>query len=464
MSTDIDRRIDRLTSQTATTTVGRLDLWVDDDTGSDENPGTEQLPLATLTEAVSRVPDHVKSPVVIHLLPHTGAGYAWAPILGKVMSDNLWIVGEGFTELLTTQTATAGTGSNAVVDPTGGFTIDVYVGKTIEILSGAAAGTRRLIKSNTADTFVPSSPFSPAPADGDSYRVVEPSVYVTLDSSLPNTVLAENCLGSVILPNIPDDGLRDGSSYIGLVNFRFNLTNIGGSYDLHLNNATIAMFGVESVVEDISIVCTPASTCAMGLDLVGVAVGPTKDLGVTSDTAWRGWGLATHDLGINFVGGNTTGFYCSAGAVVVRNGSHFVLGTRVLGDYFIGTDLYPGGLCRVYMQAGTLDGVVVVEGFATLATFLTVTIDSTGVGLTATKGAKVRVTNVTSITADGSSAGILASQMATVAIGGSTSVTTSGNETEVVDGEGTNITRTIAGYAGVDDYISAGGTTIMRVV
>src|SRR5690606_13149041 len=158
-----------------------LDIYVST-TGSARNDGySPEKPVATLNHAFSLIPEHVKHRVTIHIASGT---YEWTTGLnGKFLNEHIVIVGDGagqdgddgFTELIA-PTAAAASSSQTVVKSSG-LVANAYRGKTIEILTGAAAGDRRTIHSNTATDIVPVRQFTAAVTAGDLYRVIEPAVH-----------------------------------------------------------------------------------------------------------------------------------------------------------------------------------------------------------------------------------------------------------------------------------------------
>lgn len=169
-------------------TTGAVELWVRPVDGDDANSGTSSsTPLETIQAAVDKIPYIGAHKVVIHVGMHTGGGHA-AWILGpRLMRANIWIIfdgggavgDDGFTEIL----APEGIGviDQGHLDLLSISSLHQYRGKTVEVLTGAAAGDRRTIQDS-----VPSGPldshlntytcadFSPGIANGDLVRIVEP--------------------------------------------------------------------------------------------------------------------------------------------------------------------------------------------------------------------------------------------------------------------------------------------------
>lgn len=165
-------------------TLGPIELWVDAATGKDSNPGTKDAPLASIVEAERRLPVVIDHNVLIHVGPHTGAGYAPPTFRERILRANIDVIADsggtkndGFKELYT-GVAQAGTAIQAL-KATAGLGVNTYRGKTIELLTGAQAGSRKTIADHTDDSIEPCVLWPPAdiadsPAAGDVFRIVEP--------------------------------------------------------------------------------------------------------------------------------------------------------------------------------------------------------------------------------------------------------------------------------------------------
>lgn len=278
-------------------TTNAMNLYVRAADGSDSNPGTSALPFATITKAVEMIPVHVKHPVAIHVGPHSGNGYEPPRIIDRNLSENIYIIGDGggggtdgFTE--TVSSTAAGSGSSASVVKSSGMSttefngFGVYFGKTIEILSGSAAGDRRIIRNNTATDIIPDVPFSAAVASGDLYRIIYPAI--RLYQSDKNQ-LAVNC-GSNL--DVYDDSSED-LKQIWLINF--GLYTSSGTYEVHASNSAVAFFGViagSSVTFYLSNSCL-SSGVEDGSQYTSYTVSsPVADLSVGSASEWLGWGFS----------------------------------------------------------------------------------------------------------------------------------------------------------------------------
>lgn len=290
--------------------VRDLDLYVAPGAAaaSDSNPGSLALPLATFAEVQRRLARialvNVGARVVVHL---ASGQYEWAATLGPIqLRGPIAIVGDGagqpgddgFTVLQAPAAAAAGTGLRVIVDPVGGLTVNALVGKTIEVLSGAAVGDRRQIRSNTATDILPVRAFTAAVAPGDSFRIVESGIVITLPDATPSIAAlpAVSGVGTPADPTGAEANFVGGVSVQALlfVNLAFERTAAG---KLWFASSAIAMAGVEmrgsalwtasaDVLSDIRAgtdLSLPSAVCTFELpSLMGLA---------PSSTAWAGWGL-----------------------------------------------------------------------------------------------------------------------------------------------------------------------------
>lgn len=143
----------------------------DDITGN----GSAALPFATPARALAALGGR---PGVIHM----GSGTYTRPLLADLAGPIVFVGDgggdagdDGLIEVIAPQAAGGGTAAGLVVGA--GFTV-ANEGDAIEMLDGAAAGLRRTIVAvENADTELrPARNFSPAPAPGDSFRIVRPAV------------------------------------------------------------------------------------------------------------------------------------------------------------------------------------------------------------------------------------------------------------------------------------------------
>jgi len=279
-------------------TYEEMDIYVRAADGSDSNLGTISEPLATLTEAVNRIPFHVNHTIRIHVGPHTGSGYQRPTISQKALNENIYIIGDGgggvtdgFTEILSSTAALAGSTDRIVkssglsTSQYGGF--GQYWGATIEILSGAAAGDRRTILNNTATDIVPNAPFTAAIGTGDLYRIVTPetTIYYTDQN---NTIL---CSGLGVF--IDEQFAESRGKSLFLINFKVDTNQ--SVLKLSMYNSSVIFLGVE--LSKKSNLLISSGTAISGIESVnGITdyniLSVVADLGVPNQKSWAGWGMS----------------------------------------------------------------------------------------------------------------------------------------------------------------------------
>lgn len=268
----------------------RIDLYVSDVNGSDDNDGlASSSPLKTLAAATGKLSHVLDYPVVIHLGKHGGDGYSW-PTVGPLLNrSRVWIIGDGagqdgedgFTELKASSAATAGTNRNKVVSTS--LSANAFLGKTIEILDGAAAGDRRTIRDNTTTDINVCVKFtSPGPSSGDSFRIVEPEVDITdTDDKVMVTSMGAS--------EGPPGGILQTGRFLALVNLSnkdtFGVTAFDGTH------VVLCGFEIAGIIPFIQ-----AGNGWLGLGVSDAVLGAfrvfaSEDFDGVSDTAWFGWGM-----------------------------------------------------------------------------------------------------------------------------------------------------------------------------
>jgi hypothetical protein len=465
--TDFDRKLAKLQGTAVTTTVGTLDIYVEGLTGVDSNAGTQTEPLATISAAYDLIPSAVTERVIIHLGPHAGSGYSIPTLRNHTLTSNIWVVGDMFTELYT-GTAISGSGDSVIVDSVGGFSADQYLGKTIEVLTGNAAGDRRTIKINDSTDLTTLEEFTTTIAAGDTYRIVEPAVYLE-EAVNQELVLSINNAGQQAID-------EDGGPYLAFVNIRFNFTDQVGDYNFVIKRSSVAFYGCETVGDGLAHNGDNVSSYFSGMDslatgLTSAAQAPFRDLGVASITSWRGWGFSWLSVEMDSsyqTEARHVGYYVYGDAGhIIRSGNVRVHGCRVRSEIQI-LNHFNQDPCRVFFVAAAAnkaicDGPVTIKGQGTVASVSQMEITSGNeIGLTVENGAQVIVAGLT-ITTTGGATGIFCLWGGVVSfISTFLSITTSGDETEVEDTEGVNLTRAVSAYTSVGDYIEAGGARIQR--
>lgn len=305
-------------------TGARIDIYVAASVGTDTNPGTAAAPLATVAEAIRRL-DYFAliSPGAPGAIIHVGSGtYQFTEPVGPILlAGPIFIIGDGggqggddgFTQLVAPAGAVAGSGTGVLVSG-GGFTVNQYRGKTLQILSGSANGDNRTIRSNTATDFIPASNFSAAVAATNSYRIVEPAVIFEFElasATVPNSAdlisLARNigAESTSVLHNSTGDGAVAAPA-VYYVNVR--LKTKAGDADPFASptilSSTVAFFGCEFFADAgkfLIPVFDKASLVMAGTDYTGIsgqaAIRPFEAALATGRRSWAGWGIASFGTG-----------------------------------------------------------------------------------------------------------------------------------------------------------------------
>ena len=283
----------------SSTTVAPLDIFVSGLNGDDANNGmTAAFPLATLIAAERLIPDIVDHRVIMHLGNAGGSPYAAPFFRERVVRARIWVIGDGagqsgepdgFRAVAGTGnsgTADGGSTANELIFTAGGMTVDAFLGKTIEITSGAALGDRRTITENSATTFKPTRPWSASVA-GSTYRVVEPDVdidWVRIDSDQLEVGVATG-VGM-------DGTFRDHADLVGLFFVNIRASAPSSSVFASFRRTRILMFGVEMTDTPLSFSFNQ-SPASLGIDSSRDGVYSARDdFGLPSRTTWLGWTLA----------------------------------------------------------------------------------------------------------------------------------------------------------------------------
>lgn len=288
-----------------------VEMWISQD-GSDSAKGSQSDPLLTVAEALRRAigsAGRVEKRTTITLLPRTdGQRYVLPPIDLTDLQAPLEIVGDlvnGVNEVIPSTAAAAA--STVAVVKSAGLVVDAFRGKTVEILSGAAAGDKRTIRNNTATDITPVTVFSAAVAPGDLYRVIEPTVECSVDLDGDTQVWVKDAApnGSPLLTS----SLYD-VPMLYLINLNIDPVSTGTGKPWILVNSTVAMFGVE--LENVGFASQAigsydfSGAILMGMDSagptsegypVGQRAGVGLRFGALSDKSWVGWGLSDPTVG-----------------------------------------------------------------------------------------------------------------------------------------------------------------------
>lgn len=283
-------------------TSSEMDIYVRAADGSDLNSGTISEPLATLTEAEKRIPINVFHTVRVHVGLHTGNGYDVTSFRERFLGENIYIIGDGgggssdgFTEIISSTAALSGSNSELVV--TSGLSTTEYNGygelwgATIEILSGNAAGDRKVIRNNTATGIYPDAQFSSSILPGDLYRIVKPETIIYYNNVDYNTIIASRCGLGLNMSDPPTIAKR-----LWFVNFKFVKGTSQGYWDFVADSSSIALMGIIFAEE----VQFKLSNCSLysGMERYeqtpddAIVDSVISDLGVPNNKSWLGWGIA----------------------------------------------------------------------------------------------------------------------------------------------------------------------------
>jgi len=469
--TDIDRSIRRLEGKVVIRTTAPLDIYVNGVTGDDSNPGTAEAPLETIGAAYQLIPDRVSNRVIVHLGPHSGDGYRIPLLRNRFTDKNIYVVGEVDT-VLYTGTVAAGSDDHTLVDSVGGFTTDEYMTRSIEILTGAAAGDRRTVFGHDATTITPLAQFSAALQAGDTYRIFEPAVIVREPGPDKSIYWAEGVRGS-------STGKHDLYTGIFFVNLTVSLYNILGDQNLVNTNSVTGFYGCNTRYNGLASVGSHDSVFLAGMDqningVGAVALGPEADFDLPSRTSWRGWGLAyaQDNLDDSYMAGGFHSGYWIFGDLghIIRSGNVTIWNCRCPGRIGVLNNSEDPVIIRIYgvynKIPAEIENYLDVDGPNVDLTLSVVNITTTtNPGIKAQRGAHVYIAGATTIDS-GSQIGILAQTGAVVTFSGAAAptITTTGNDTEVVNAEGVNATRAMSGYDALGKHIAApDGTVIKRV-
>lgn len=471
---DIDRRIGDLEAFTGSKTKAPMDLYVDGDNGDDANVGDQLNPLETIIEAERRIPDVVDHPVKVWVQEASSA-YDMPTFRARVLRDTIYVVGAAdndtfhFTELVT-GTGDEGSGGDndrQLVVSGGGLGSNTHRGKTIEILSGAQAGARRMIGDHDDTTVTVSLEFPGALGDGVEFRIVEPSIEVSFPDTLTYTA------GASFIPLA--DNAEANVPALTLINFK------GSTYPRDIGNGRVNFFGLDFHGAGLAI---PRLSCRSGLLRVGGDFRNGLDLraqagvvfGASGDTFWAGWsmgadvgdGLLVEQLDAEMSGVVLDRLICTASEIYLQKPWLFNVGLRVFAVGNRRSSIYVGG--TVGFAGGEVSSVIIgtvewgVDVIGDSEVFLE-KVDVTAEGLPAVaarRGAKVVLWN-TSNNIEGD-IGLLAQEGGRIVFtDGAVSITSTTADTRVID-DGVNTDQVLDDYDADGDYIASGdGSVIQRV-
>lgn len=326
-------------------TLRDLSLVVDGRYGDDRNDGTPSRPVRTLAGLSGLIPTFVDHDLDVQIMD-AGSPYAFANLGHHVGRGMVVLRADAFTEVLGETAAAAGTTAVQIVTA-GGLVADAYKHKTIEMLTGAAAGCRRRIASNDATTIVPVFGFTDSanaavvPAVGDTFRIIDPKVEI----SVPGVSLASGQhsrtrarLFSGLNPQRvePTSGAVSGVTAnlaqgggLQLIGLKFSPDGAGGVYFLELGAETcVAVLGCDfaggvNPVADLGALILsggddPALGAANMLAVQALALGL-----IDASARWAGWGFAAIGGGLPYLQSlvGYLNFECAAGTAGLQTAS-----------------------------------------------------------------------------------------------------------------------------------------------
>lgn len=316
----ISRQSDNRRTYSCEETYERIDLYVRSD-GSNLNPGTIDLPLATPIEAEKRLPHKINHVAIIHLgTPPIGQNY-WdmSPFKQRIKQPgcHIIIIGDGagesgedgFTEVVSSTAALAGSGTDRIISA-GLSTTEHYgygenLGYTIEILSGSAIGDRKTIRENTITDIYPIVSFSAAVSEGDLYRIVRPKIGVSF-SNLTNVHPASTGEYSNIDKWFHGNNINTMGAFV-LINLRFTDSELLTYRFLSFVNEHVIILGCES---DCGLSISGSGIIKLGYETINWAgyIGDSSNEGVPlgrdifntpSSLSWNGWTLSMPENNVN---------------------------------------------------------------------------------------------------------------------------------------------------------------------
>ena len=380
-----------------------VNIHVDSDVGDDGNPGTLLAPLATLREAMERIPSVTDREYNVFL--HEAVAAYDADVLGErgffLAFGSINIIGAEYTTLAS-GTAQA-TIDSVTLRTTGGLTADEYMGKTAFVTLSAFGGrvTRKSIVANdTTDCILSTGTFDPGAfsfvdiTSGDAFSIIEPSVAISFS-------VASAIVGS--LPNSPPLGEAGGGFTVGAVGqHRFRLINLdlvpSGAFAVVENAGIWTGYGIETTA--LTVLKPPLA----GVDDISASLvnGQFEFDGETPDypSLFTGWGFYNTNA---FQVGSFIGFLCLENSMVIDGGGYFqLMGGRITGGGNTNPAISIGGTSNVgrstlkFAKSSITNGIFRIE--AKGAT------DYGTAGISATRGAELYLQNV-NIQADANGSG-----------------------------------------------------------
>lgn len=293
-----------------------IHLYVAGASGDDSNDGSVAAPLKTLVEAESRIPTlgQLFHDVLIDIVePGTYALPSFRPRIYQ--TGQIYIRAIPTTVVRASSAALAGTTAQSI--KASGLATDQYIDAFVRILTGAAAGQRRLIKTNTATDIFPVRDFSVAPAQGDLYEIVTPLVTLTGGTSTS-------------LPTLNGTSVR-----IHALTLAFELTLNFENFIIDkqvLVNGRVVFWQCQTTSTGILLPRDGHAMCGADSSAVRGAVGPTRVYG-GSEKDWLGNGLA-HQFNQEPDAGGLYGYINATHGLFIRNFPYTqICGGNIRGDH-----------------------------------------------------------------------------------------------------------------------------------
>lgn len=290
---DVERDFRNSLTGYVTVTEKSERYYVDASNGNDNNDGSESAPFKTLNAALRAVPTVVNHDIVIHI---KSGSYELSPLRARTLNARLVLAGDDFEELEASQAAQAGSSATEVV-AVAGLGTDTYRGKTIEILTGDAAGDRRTIRDHTDTTITPVEEFSSAVADGDTFRIVRPAAEIEVDTG-DNSSVGDNLLSgygsmAAMAERVPRNA---SSAAMHFVNLRFVRSPNAASPYINFVRSAVVLVGCEASNANGSVILKfSRSDFSIGFDTLIYYKTGVDLLGAEDLRSWQGWGLGDND-------------------------------------------------------------------------------------------------------------------------------------------------------------------------
>jgi len=174
-------------------TTAVMHVYANSATGNDNNAGTQAKPVKTLQAAFDLVPTYVRHNVAIHLrgtfvvVPNPDWNFNWGASCIKLFDKQPFLVIDGGSDVVVEAgpfTADpVNTPDGSWIKKTGaGWTEDQFFGRLIQITGPAGnpcKGQTRMIKSNTADTIIPTFHWSQDPGNCQ-FKIVHPKTEINM--------------------------------------------------------------------------------------------------------------------------------------------------------------------------------------------------------------------------------------------------------------------------------------------